>query len=71
VQKAGLCGAAMSGDHHEVRFQRNTGNGRHRAFCTCGWERFGTQEYVQSQAASHDLDVWIDEPAPQPERVQP
>lgn len=56
---------------HVVTFERNTRTGQWRGFCSgCFWCLVGTQEEVQSLAATHDLE-WqpVAAPAPQPEPV--
>lgn len=46
--------------HHEVKFERNTRDGKWRGFCAaCMWCRVGTREEVQALAATHDID-WVE-----------
>lgn len=52
---------------HKVTFERNTVTGRWRGFCSgCYWCRTGSQEEIQAQAATHDME-WVEvKPTPAP-----
>jgi hypothetical protein len=41
---------------HYVTFQKNPTTREWRGACHCGWSMTGTQEDVQTRAATHDLD---------------